>query len=401
MAKQYNRVMLGPSGSLSNECVKGNYIGTGFCNTHDLSNDLVDDWQKFNAVYIPIYMSDNPDKSRVAAGLACGFLWTICKGLRKGDTVLSPNGHGEYLVGEIVGDYYFAPGEELAHRRPVKWNKKTILRSEMSDKLRHSTGSIGTCCDITKYANEIETLLRNSQTRLKLSATPVTAPVKNKGKIEYMERDLHRLLCNYLRNKEQIHARTIFHEHSSHKEKNSEWLHPDIVGASFSAVENPATLSLMKSLDTSQAVTFYSYEMKRVISSDSDLKQAFFQALSNSSWANYGYLVAFDIDDSVNKELKRLSESFGIGVILLQPDPNATEIICQARERTELDYATIDKLNNINPDFKEFIEQVTDLITAPQNHVQLYKDNFEHSCDPIFQNNNEIQKYCADKHIPY
>ena len=400
MAKQYNRVMLGQGGRMASECVKGNYIGTGFCKGHDLSKDLVDDWQKFNAVYIPVYMADNPDKSRVAAGLACGFLWTICKGLRKGDVVLSPNGQGEYLVGEITGDYYYVPGAEMAHRRPVKWNKKTILRSEMSDKFKHSTGSIGTCCDITKYAAEIETLLKNSQTRLKVISAPVAAPVKNKGKIEYIERDLHRLLCNYLR-KQQIYARTIFHEHSTHKEKNNEWIHPDIVGAAFAAVENPATIALMKSLDTSQLVTFYSYEMKRVISSDTDLKQAFFQALSNSSWANYGYLVAFEIDASVMSEMKRLSESFGIGVILLQPDSDATEIIFQARERTELDYATIEKLNSINKDFEEFIEQVTSYITAPQNHAQLYKDNFVSSCDEIFQNNNDIQKYCADKNIPY
>lgn len=401
MARSYNRVMLGSHGRLSSECVKGNYIGTDFGRDHDLTHILVDDWQKFNALFIPLYMADNPDKSRVSAGLACGALWTICIGLRKGDIILSPNGHGEYLVGEITGDYYYAPGEELVHRRPVKWNRKTILRSEMSEKLKHSTGSIGTCCDITKYASEIDELLRNSKSRLKLSPVAPSAPMKNRGRIEYMERDLHRLLCTYLRKKEQIFARTIFHEHSTHKDKNSEWLHPDIVGASFSSLENPATLSLMKALDSSQAVTFYSYEMKRVIASDSDLKQAFFQALSNSSWANYGYLVAFEIDQSVKSEMKRLSEAFGIGVILLEPDPDATEIIFEARERTSLDYATIDKLNNINRDFQEFIDQVTALITAPQNHVQLYKDNFEHSCDEIFQNNNDIQKYCAEKHIPY
>ena len=401
MAKQYNRVMLGQGGRMASECIKGNYIGTGFCPGNDLSKNLVDDWQKFNTMYIPIYMAANPDKTRVAAGLACGFLWTICKGLRKGDVVLSPNGHGQYLVGEITGDYYYVPGEDLPHRRPVKWNKKTISRNDMSDKLKHSTGSIGTCCDITKYAHEIDTLLKNSNTRLTATApAPVASPVKAKGKIEYIERDLHRLLCNYLR-KQQIYARTIFHEHSTHKEKNNEWIHPDIVGASFAAVENQATKSLMSALDTSQSVTFYSYEMKRVISSDTDLKQSFFQALSNSSWANYGYLVAFEIEDSVRVELKRLSESFGIGVILLQPDPDATEILYQARERTELDYATIDKLDGINPDFNEFIEQVTAYITAPQNHAQLYMDSFISSCDKIFQNNNEIQKYCSDKHIPY
>ena len=51
-------------------------------------------------------MKSRPDKSRVAAGLACGALWTISIGLKKGDIVLCPKGDGNYLIGEIVGDYF-------------------------------------------------------------------------------------------------------------------------------------------------------------------------------------------------------------------------------------------------------------------------------------------------------
>lgn len=56
-----------------------------------------------------------------------------------------------------------------------------------------------------------------------------------------------------------------------------------------------------------------------------NLREYYFQAVSNSSWANEGYIVALDIDedDSFLAELKRLNNAFGIGVIKL----NAENII--------------------------------------------------------------------------
>ena len=35
----------------------------------------------------PIYLKNKPDKTKVAAGLACGSVWTICFGLEKGDFI--------------------------------------------------------------------------------------------------------------------------------------------------------------------------------------------------------------------------------------------------------------------------------------------------------------------------
>lgn len=36
-----------------------------------------------------------------------------------------------------------------------------------------------------------------------------------------------------------------------------------------------------------------------------------------SSWANYGYLVALEISDSLKDEMQRLNQSFGISIIEL------------------------------------------------------------------------------------
>lgn len=158
--KQYNRIMPGRRSAFFEECLQGGFIGGDWDFSSDLSNELTEDWHDFNAKCIPIYLANNPGASKIAAGLACGMLWTICKGLRINDVVLMPDGHGTYAVGTITSDYYFAGKDEvLPHRRRVDWNEDRIPRSSMSQSLKNSSGSIGTCCDLTSYADEINRLV--------------------------------------------------------------------------------------------------------------------------------------------------------------------------------------------------------------------------------------------------
>ncbi len=135
------------------------FVGTDFGISQDLAEDLPEDWRVFNRKYIPVYLASHPDKKPVAAGLACGALWTVSKGLRAGDVVLCPNGKGQYLVGQIAGGYNYVAGGVLPHRRPVTWLGTTIDRSTMSKALRNSTGSIGTVSNITGYRDELQHLV--------------------------------------------------------------------------------------------------------------------------------------------------------------------------------------------------------------------------------------------------
>lgn len=64
-----------------------------------------------------------------------------------------------YHVGIVDGEYHYAPGQVLPHRRPVSWLRMTIARSAMSEALRNSTGSIGTVSTITDHHQEIEQFL--------------------------------------------------------------------------------------------------------------------------------------------------------------------------------------------------------------------------------------------------
>lgn len=158
--KNYYRVMLGRGSAFSELCYKENFIGTDFGIEQDLKNELPENWRDFNKKFIPIYMKNRPDKSKVAAGLACGALWTVSKGISVGDIVICPKGDGNYLVGEVTGEYFWKKNEELPHRRPVKWYPDTVARADMSQELRNSSGSISTTCNITKYDDELEQLLK-------------------------------------------------------------------------------------------------------------------------------------------------------------------------------------------------------------------------------------------------
>jgi restriction system protein len=157
--KSYYRVMLGRQSIHAAECFAGGFIGTDFGILQDLSGNLPDDWRAFNRRFIPIYLAQHPDKTKVGAGLACGALWTVSKGIRRGDIVLCPDGTGRYRVGEVTGDYRYEPGQILFHRRTVTWLPVMIDRSAMGEGLRNSTGSIGTVSNITSHAPELEKLI--------------------------------------------------------------------------------------------------------------------------------------------------------------------------------------------------------------------------------------------------
>ena len=291
--KKYNRIMLGSGGRFADNCRQEGFIGANFDLPFDLSDSLLTlkKWQDFNAKYIPIWMGKHPEKNKTSAGLACGALWTIAKGLKIGDTVLSPSGKGYYYVGTIASDYYYVPNTELPHRRKVKWMDAVIQRKDMSQKLRNSTGSIGTCCNVTQHAEEIDALIVGND----FVPSEHAVEIQDMQPKTFDERSLHKLFCTYLRTR-NIYAKTIFHEKTSSRTDHAQkWVHPDIIGVQFEDFDNDATLSLLKATEPKESVHIYSYELKKKIDSDYQLKQCFFQALSNSSWANFGYLVAFEI----------------------------------------------------------------------------------------------------------
>lgn len=151
--------MAGRQSTHAAQCFQEGFIGIDYGFPVDLAGRLPENWRDFNREFIPVYLEGHPGKTKIAAGLACGFVWTVSKGLKEGDIVITPDGSGRYRAGEITGPYHYVPGDVLPHRRPVHWFNAPFDRADMSEALQRSTNSTGTCCDITAYATELDKLI--------------------------------------------------------------------------------------------------------------------------------------------------------------------------------------------------------------------------------------------------
>ncbi|MGI9374870.1 MAG: HrgA protein, partial [Tsuneonella suprasediminis] len=80
----------------------------------------------------------------------------------------------------------------------------------------------------------------------------------------------------------------------------------------------------------------------------------------NSSWANFGYLVAAEIEgQDTLKELRMLFAAHGIGLIKLDADnPAESQVLIPARERDEIDWDMANRLATENRDFLEYVKLV-------------------------------------------
>lgn len=170
--RDFYRLMLGQGSVFAPRCRAEGFVGTDFGIHEDLTGKLPEEWRAFNQKYARVYLKNNPGKSRIAAGLACGAIWTVSRGMANGVVVLCPNGSGAYHVGEIAGDYFYATRDILPHRRPVRWHDQLIDRSAMSDALKRSTGSIGTVSLISPHRDELEQLLAGMTSPRVLTTDP-------------------------------------------------------------------------------------------------------------------------------------------------------------------------------------------------------------------------------------
>lgn len=194
------------------------------------------------------------------------------------------------------------------------------------------------------------------------------------------ERDLHPFLTYMAFGNENLkcYTKTIFHEESSKSIKGMDrWLYPDMVGVRFLHAElsNENLIAFSKKFDT-LPVKLVSFELKREISVH-NCRECYFQAISNSSWANEGYLVGRHIDTHNPKLmdlLKRLHASFGIGVIDLRTDEDKSAILLNAKYKEKIDYTMTQELSDKNSKFSGFLKSVVDYDPDFPNR---YKDEFD------------------------
>lgn len=204
---------------------------------------------------------------------------------------------------------------------------------------------------------------------------------------KYKERDLHPLLSYFAYSNptfnrgRSIYTKTILHEKSI-KQGYNEWIHPDMVGFYLPIEDWRPEVIEFNRLSDNNSIRLYSFEMKKALNK-ANYRESYFQAVSNSSWAHEGYLVAPEIlqDDDFLAELERLAASFGIGIIHMDlTDIDASRVIYPARIKGTLDWETINKLCDQNPDFAKFVKDVKIDFEAKRIHRSDYDDILK---DPV------------------
>ncbi|GAA7050803.1 COG2958 family protein [Helicobacter pylori] len=218
-----------------------------------------------------------------------------------------------------------------------------------------------------------------------------------KQKNSFHERVLHPLLVKFLSEDPNFKflCKTIRHEECKKGEGGEcKWNYPDIVGVYFPYNKyKEETLKFLHHTGQEKHKLF-SFELKKELSF-SNLKESYFQAVSNSTWANEGYLVVFEeIKDKVLGELRRLNQSFGIGVIKLESEISNSKILLPAKER-EIDIPTLNMLIEQSPkDFKPFMANINKQIEAGFDKQIDMNDFFKE-----LLGDEAMQKYIKDKGI--
>ena len=177
----------------------------------------------------------------------------------------------------------------------------------------------------------------------------------------FVEHDLYPTAVEFLAAEYNVHAFRIDERRSSNAgaSGSNRWLYPDVVGIQSLAQGLNAEVAEAIRVSTDRKVKLWSVEVK-VLLNRSNVREAYYQAVSNSSWANLGYLAAVQIEGvGTLDELRILYGMHGIGLIKLDRDnPAESEILIPARERLEIEWAMCSRLANENPDFRNYIKKV-------------------------------------------
>lgn len=197
--------------------------------------------------------------------------------------------------------------------------------------------------------------------------------VNNSANKKILEEDLHIPLTKYLYSM-KIYSKTINANATDINLKGKmKWGTPDIIAVTFKDYINKSVLKLFNYINL-PTTELYAYELKLKLTLG-NLTEYYFQALSNSGWANEAWLVAMEINENdidLMEEIKRLNQSFGVGIIRLDyNNPEDSEILFSAKKRNDLDIDTMHKLCN-NRQFQDFIDDVNEILEAKdksKNHI--------------------------------
>ncbi|MDF7675823.1 HrgA protein [Neisseriaceae bacterium ESL0693] len=201
---------------------------------------------------------------------------------------------------------------------------------------------------------------KSDETEIAEAEMPVTTdPVS--GLTKWHEADLYPLLSQYLAQELALYSRRIDEKTSSNRQgsRGNHWLHPDIVALENLSADWDREVSDCVQVYSIQKTKLWSFEVKLKINT-ANVRECFFQAVSNSSWANLGYLVASEFNGrNIMKELRMLATAHGIGIMQLDMNnPAESQILLPARERDEIDWDMVNRLATENKDFMAYVVSI-------------------------------------------
>jgi hypothetical protein len=189
----------------------------------------------------------------------------------------------------------------------------------------------------------------------------VVVPTADTNDAKLGEHALYPLLSLYLWEEFGVYSKRVDEKRSSNKRgpNGNRWLYPDVVGMEDLGAEWHQEVRDCVNQYSDKRTKLWSFEAKLLINR-SNVRECFFQAVSNSSWANFGYLVAAEIEgQDTLKELRMLFAAHGIGLIKLDADnPAESQVLIPARERDEIDWDMANRLATENRDFLEYVKLV-------------------------------------------
>ena len=189
----------------------------------------------------------------------------------------------------------------------------------------------------------------------------VAAPMADSGDAKLGEHAMYPLLSLYLWEEFGVYSKRIDEKRSSNKRgpNGNRWLYPDVVGMEDLGAEWHQEVRDCVNQYSDKRTKLWSFEAKLLINR-SNVRECYFQAVSNSSWANFGYLVAAEIEgQDTLKELRMLFAAHGIGLIKLDADnPAESQVLIPARERDEIDWDMANRLATENRDFLDYVKLV-------------------------------------------
>ena len=289
------------------------------------------------------------------------------------------------LAQTVIGALKSRPDEKLTARQLAEWFFAAFPQESQAKKAR-SQQNLDTDAELlNQLTREISgRLLRQQKTLPELKMTEgrprkyyyslmsdsaeveevekaENTPAGEAGQTSPLEHALYPLLSQYLWEELGVYSKRIDEKRSSNKrgQNGNRWLYPDVVGMEDLGADWHQEVRDCVNQYSDKRTKLWSFEVKRLINR-SNVRECFFQAVSNSSWANFGYLVTAEIvGQDTLRELRMLFAAHGIGFILLDVDtPADSQVLIPARERDEIDWDMANRLATENKDFLEYVKLV-------------------------------------------